>query len=117
MLPAHRIARRVGETFQLAQRLGEHGSVEPPADDPITELVLFEKGRREAVVPEAATPFPARGLGDPARVLAVDHPLEARNDVCVAVLPKFDHDPTPAHLVRTWGRSEEHTSELQSQSN
>ena len=54
---------------------------------------------RKPVVAEPAAAFPAHGLGDAALVLAVDDLLQARDDVRVAVLAEFDHDPAAAHLV------------------
>ena len=72
VLPVDRVARRVGEAFQLADRLGQHRGVVLLVDDPVAPLVLFEQRRREPVVAEAAAALPADRLGDAAGVLAVD---------------------------------------------
>ena len=66
MLPVDGIARRIGEAFQLAHRLGQHGGVVCLVDDPVAPLVLFQKRRRETVVAETAAAFPVDRLGDAA---------------------------------------------------
>ena len=58
VLPEDRVARRVGEALQLANRLGKHGGVVVLADDPVAPLVLLKEGRGEVVVAEAAATFP-----------------------------------------------------------
>ena len=52
------------------------------------------------VVAETATTFPAYGLGDAAGIFAIDYLLQPRNDVSVAVLAEFDHDPAAMQFVR-----------------
>ena len=54
---------------------------------------------REAVVAETAAALPARAFRNAALVLAIDDLLQARDDMRVAVLAQFDHDPAAAHLV------------------
>ncbi len=51
------------------------------------------------IVAEAAAAFPADGLRDAAGIFAVDHFLQARNDMGVAVLAQLHHDPAATHLV------------------
>ena len=99
MHPVMRLGRRVGEAHQLAHGLGQHRGVELAADHPIVPAVLFQQRRGEAVVAEAAAALPADGLGDAAGIVAVDHLLQARDDVGVAVLAQLDHDPASPHLV------------------
>ncbi len=94
------MAGRVAEAFELAQRLGQHLGVVVLVDHPLAPAILLQQARREAAIAEAATALPADGLGDPALVFAVDDFLQPRNDVGVAVLTQFDHDPAAAHLVR-----------------
>src|SRR5579884_3354080 len=99
VLPVDLFAGRVSEAHQLAHGLGQHGGVVLLADDKIAKAVFFEQRRRKPVVAEAAAALPVHRLGDAAGVLAVDDLLEARNDVRVAVLAQFDHNPAAAHLV------------------
>src|SRR6266704_3844035 len=99
MLPVNRVARHVCKTFELAHSLCEHRGVEFPTDDPIAPLVLFQEGRSQPVVTETATAFPAHGFCDTARVLAINHLLESRDYVRVAMLAQLHHDPPPPHLV------------------
>ena len=84
---------------KLSERLGEHGGVVGLVDDPVAPLVLFQERRGEVVVAEAAAPLPTHALRDAAGVLAVDHLLQTRDDVGVAVLAQLYHDPAPPHLV------------------
>ena len=105
VLPIHRVGRRVGEAFQLAQGLGQHRGVVIAVDDPVAPLVLFQQRGGETVVTEAAAAFPAHGVGDAAVVFPIDDFFQARKDVRVAVLAQLDHDPAAAHIVghRRWG--------------
>ena len=72
VLPVDGLARRVGEAFELAQRLGQHRGVVLLVDDPVAPAVLLKQRRREPVVAETAAALPADGLGDAAGILAVD---------------------------------------------
>jgi hypothetical protein len=74
-------------------------SVELRVDDRILPLVLDDQRRSKLVVAEPAAALPVDGLADPALVVAVYHLLHARNDVSVAVLTEFNHDPTTAHFL------------------
>lgn len=47
----------------------------------------------------AIVDFPIHSFRDSTRVVAVDHLLEARSDVCFAMLAKLDHNPAAVHLV------------------
>ena len=66
VLPVDRVARRIGEALQLAQRLGQHRGVVLLVDDPVAPLVLLQQRRREPVVAETAAALPAHRLGDAA---------------------------------------------------
>ena len=100
LLPVEAIGGGVGEAFEFAEGFGEHGSVVGFVDDPVAPFVLGEEGGREMVVAEAAAAVPVGGCGDAAFVGVVDDFLEAGNDVGVAVIAEFDHDPATAHFVR-----------------
>ncbi|EGQ64137.1 hypothetical protein GGI1_23706, partial [Acidithiobacillus sp. GGI-221] len=52
----------------------------------LPHLSFFQQRGSQVVVAEAAATLPVHGLGNAAGVLAVDHLLQARNDVGVAVL-------------------------------
>jgi hypothetical protein len=56
----------------------------------------------EITKPAAAPPI--HGGRDAARVRAVNHFLQTRNDVRVAMLAEFDHQPAAAHLMRDCAR-------------
>ena len=66
MQPIDSIARRVGEAFQLTDRLGKHRGVVIFVDHPVAPFVLFQKRGREPVVAESTAAFPADSLGNPA---------------------------------------------------
>ena len=51
------------------------------------------------VVAEAAAALPVGGFGDAAFVGVVDNFLEAGDDVGVAMVAEFDHDPAATHFV------------------
>ena len=49
--------------------------------------------------PVAAPTLPPSRLGHATWIQAIDHPLKARNDVRVAMLSKFNHDPPSPKFV------------------
>ncbi len=86
MLPIDGIARRIGEAFQLTDRLGQHGGVVGLVDDPVAPLVFLQQRRSQAVIAEPATAFPTDRLSDTTLVLAINDLLEPGDDVRVAML-------------------------------
>ncbi len=99
MLPVKRIAGRIGKPFQFAQSLGQHAGIVGFVDDPVAPVVFFQQRRRQPVVAESAAAFPVDRLGNAARVIAVNDLLQPRNDMGVAMIAQFHHDPAPAHLL------------------
>ncbi len=100
VLPPLRFGRRVGKAFQLAQRLGEMRGVVLGIDDRVAPAVIDDQAGRKLVVAETAAALPIHCLADAALVFTVDDLLQARNDMSVAVVSQFDHDPAAAHFVR-----------------
>jgi len=81
VVPVEGVGRGVGEAFELAEGLGEHFGVVGFVDDPVAPFVLFEEGRSEVIIAEAAAAFPFSDFGDAAFIFAVDDFLKARDDV------------------------------------
>src|ERR1035437_1386498 len=99
VLPVYGFAWGVGEAHLLAHRLGQHRGVVLLADDVAPKPVLLKQRRGQVIIAEPATALPSHRPGDASRILAIDYFLQPRNDVSVAVLAEFDHDPAAAHLV------------------
>lgn len=99
LLPVEGFGWGVGEAFEFAEGLGEHFGIVGFVDDPVVPMVFFEEGGGEVVVAEATAALPIYGLGNAAGVLAVNDFLQAGDDVGVAVIAKFDHDPATVHFV------------------
>ena len=66
----------------------------------VAEAVFFKQRWRDVEVAETAAAFPSSCLGDAAWIFTVNDLLQTRDDVRVAVLAEFDHDPAATHLVR-----------------
>lgn len=90
VLPPDCFRRRTGKTFQLAERLGQHGRVVVAVDDPIAPAVFFQEGWGKVIVAEPAATFPVDGLADAPLVFAVDDLFQAGDDVGMTMLPQLD---------------------------
>lgn len=99
VLPVEGFAGGVGEAFEFAQGFGEHFGVVGFVDDPVIPFVFLQERGGEVVVAKAAAALPVNGFGNAAGVFAIDDFLESGDDVGVAVVAEFDHDPAAVHFV------------------
>src|SRR6202050_4976333 len=62
-------------------------------------MIFLQERGREAVVTKAATAFPAYGFGNPSMISGINHVTQSRDNVGVAMLAQFDHDPASVHFL------------------
>ena len=99
-VPAEYVLFLIFEALNLADRLAQHLERVGRVDLVDRQLViLHQKARSKLIKVVAAATLPVDSFGD-AALLAVDDLINSRLAVCVAVLAKFDANPTAIHFLR-----------------
>ena len=87
VLPVNCLARGIDESFQFTDRFSQHGGVVLPINHPVAPLVFFQQRGCKPEVTEPTTSLPVDRLRNPTLVSAIDNLLEARDDMCMAMVP------------------------------